>query len=928
MNWDELVAKSKAKPLEQKLNLPKAFRDNWKTTEADVKLAWELYSELRTRITTQPLHYMHGDEASALTSLVDFFKLAREKVRSYGPEARACSTLVVFTLNSVIRPFTAEWHKKLLAEELTREDSRHVFRTKFAKLQIMLRQFGTMLAVIAEKDSYCENIESWPSLPETKATDTPKLEAGCKKPTPIQTTIPLSILFNTKVKVEQQTAIFNAESTAIIARREAIGKTGAAVSPVDVAGLAISGGGIRSAAFALGAVQELVNRGVMRDFDYLSTVSGGGYTGAFLSSYLNSDDPNKTISLKKDDLPFHEQGADKSGAGESLSGESQPLRHLRAHSKFLLVGGLRNSLAALVILIYGFLANAMILLPILAAVLLSVAYLEKPELIACLNDRTHGIIGYIVNDNLMLSLLAICVFAFGSIAVVDLINRIARRQALLRNWQLFVGMVFSVAVLLMVWRIVPFILCQSGKLLAINGSKIASPSFLIGTAGISGIVMFLQRAFAAVSTADPTGKLKRFLGIAILAVFGPLLVLTVFLLLGHYTLVAPLIDSAGKVPDGTLFLWPLWALLGLGAFTIFFVDINQSSLHPFYRWKLSEAFVVRRSKASTGEVEINDELLLSEMRTHNVAGPYHLINAALNGPASTSGSFRGRGTDFYLFSAAYCGAESLGYRPTTDLEKVDPKLNLATAMAISGAAASPVTGVVKIPIRRFLLALFNVRLDYWLPNLNAYRFPIFGQIPGPWYLIRQAMGWMHERTSYVNVSDGGHIENLGLYELLRRHCRYIVVVDGECDPNMRCGAFVQAQRFAKLDFDVDINLDLSRFHVTEAGASTFHFALGEIDYHLSNDASNNPKGQLLYVKLSRTGNEPPGVEHYRLLNAQFPHQSTADQFFDEYQFEAYRALGEHATADAFSDEVHDVQPTSLSALFSNLAKALKDPNYL
>ena len=144
--------------------------------------------------------------------------------------------------------------------------------------------------------------------------------------------------------------------------------------------------------------------------------------------------------------------------------------------------------------------------------------------------------------------------------------------------------------------------------------------------------MFLQRGLAAVSAADSTGKLKRFLGVAVLALFGPLLVIAVFLLLGHYTLVAPLTNVDGLV-TGELRTWPLWTLLIVGILAILFIDINQSSLHPFYRWKLSDAFVIRRGKSNGEEkVEPNEELLLSDMRSVNVAGPYHLINASLNGP--------------------------------------------------------------------------------------------------------------------------------------------------------------------------------------------------------------------------------------------------------------------------------------------------------
>jgi len=203
MKWEELESKSRSQSLGDKLKLPEAFTANWITTDADRKLAWELYSDLRTRITTQPLHYTHGDEVTALKSLVDVFKLAREKVRLHGPEARACSTLVVFVLYTVIRPFTAEWHKKSLAGELNREDGRRLFRTKFEKLQVLLRQFASMLAVVAEQDAFCERTESWPPDADTKATDTKAASNSTAVPEPI----PLSLLFNIKVNSTQRAAL-------------------------------------------------------------------------------------------------------------------------------------------------------------------------------------------------------------------------------------------------------------------------------------------------------------------------------------------------------------------------------------------------------------------------------------------------------------------------------------------------------------------------------------------------------------------------------------------------------------------------------------------------------------------------------------------------------------------------------------------------
>jgi hypothetical protein len=120
---------------------------------------------------------------------------------------------------------------------------------------------------------------------------------------------------------------------------------------------------------------------------------------------------------------------------------------------------------------------------------------------------------------------------------------------------------------------------------------------------------------------------------------------------------------------------------------------------------------------------------------------------------------------------------------------------------------------------------------------------------------------------------------------------------------------------------------MSRFKQNPSKTVPFHFALATIKYPRLNADSPEAIGHLLYIKLSMTGNEPPHVKYYQSQHAEFPHESTADQFFSEDQFEAYRALGEHVANDLFSSELLGAQPTpaSLAAFFAALTAALEDP---
>ena len=124
-------------------------------------------------------------------------------------------------------------------------------------------------------------------------------------------------------------------------------------------------------------------------------------------------------------------------------------------------------------------------------------------------------------------------------------------------------------------------------------------------------------------------------------------------------------------------------------------------------------------------------------------------------------------------------------------------------------------------------------------------------------------------------------------------------------------------RYARIDFGIEISIDLADLTRNDAGYTKVHFAFGEIDY------GNEQIGYLLYIKSSLTGNEPDYVLDYRKGSPSFPHETTADQFFSEAQFEAYRALGEHIGKDLFRPElVGDADPPTFDSWFRSLVRNL------
>jgi len=418
-----------------------------------------------------------------------------------------------------------------------------------------------------------------------------------------------------------------------------------------------------------------------------------------------------------------------------------------------------------------------------------------------------------------------------------------------------------------------------------------------------GTVLLLPFALGAIGLwCGPTSILGR-IAWSLLVTFGPLFFLSMWLL--SVELVVWMRDSNWLIPWGVTALVLVHAWIG--------VNINFASLHLYYRTRLARTYLRR-----VGAADAVDPQLLSGINRWNKA-PLHLINAAVNLPASRNPELRGRNTDFFTFAQHYCGGPSVGWRPTTEWEAMDQHLDLGTAMAISGAAAAPRMGTLTSPRYTALLAMLNVRLGYWIRKPGPSG--LLHDVPGGLYFLRELTGQMHEGLSFLNVSDGGHIENLGLYELLRRRCRYIVAIDGEADPDHLFGGLLAAVEMAKIDLGVRIEPDLTDLRVGIEHFKRAHFVMARIDYG-DVDGGGPIHGLLLVIKLALTGNESELLMRFRREYPSFPHQSTAQQLFSESQFEAYRALGEHAADAAFDPLLVGDPPASVSEWLRGLEQRL------
>jgi GNAT superfamily N-acetyltransferase len=361
------------------------------------------------------------------------------------------------------------------------------------------------------------------------------------------------------------------------------------------------------------------------------------------------------------------------------------------------------------------------------------------------------------------------------------------------------------------------------------------------------------------------------------------------------------------------------------------VDVNEFSLHAFYRNRLVRCYLGasrggdRDFDPITG-FDPKDDFALSNLRpgpdyreilrpegTCVYDGPYLIINTALNQMAGKELAWQQRKAASFVLTPRFCGSGETGYQETGDF---CGSVELGTAFAISGAAASPNMGYHSSGPMAFLLTLFNVRLGWWVrnPKWNGIR---GDQRPVRFhYLLSELFGQTTADSSYVYLSDGGHFENLGLYELVRRRCKYIVCCDAGADSLAEFEDIGNAIRKIRSDLGVNIEIDLDMIR-PQAGQrhSRWHQAIGTIRYDQVKDGES--VGMLVYIKASLTGDESGDVLEHAGRHPAFPHDTTVDQFFDESQFESYRKLGEHVGWEVFRCAQAEVEKGA-DAVFNEL----------
>jgi hypothetical protein len=391
-----------------------------------------------------------------------------------------------------------------------------------------------------------------------------------------------------------------------------------------------------------------------------------------------------------------------------------------------------------------------------------------------------------------------------------------------------------------------------------------------------------------------------------------------------------------------------WALIaavvsfGIAFVLAWRVNVNEFSMHHFYRNRLVRCYLgaslkKRRPNRFTGLDPDDDRCLgdltpktdatLPGIRTPTKAqprysGPYAIVNATLNLVQGDELAWQERKGQSFVFTPEFCGYAAsyteevntehadhpkiarYGFRPTRTYAYPDSGIHIGSVMAISGAAQSPNEGYNTSPANAFLMTVFNVRLGWWISNTrhrNAWKkaSPAWGLF----YLLQELLASTNNKSPFLYLSDGGHFENLGIYELVRRRCRYIIACDASQDGDLCFEDLGNAIRKCRTDFGAEIKIGVDSLKKSaETGHSRAHCVLGIIQY------ADGTTGDLLYIKPTLTGDEPSDVVEYRTAHSDFPHDSTLNQFFTESQFESYRTLGYHIVRNVFSESRFREQP--------------------
>jgi hypothetical protein len=710
-------------------------------------------------------------------------------------------------------------------------------------------------------------------------------------------------------------------------------------------GIACSGGGIRSAAFNLGALQALDEKGVLARASHLSAVSGGSFIASAFAIASRHSDP-AALGSRGGRPPVR-----------PLAPGSPEEAWVRNRCSYL-ADGFGDTVRIVAMAVVGFLCNVLLITTLLWAVARPLGWLYGRWYPGLTGAGDAEVTGFGWAPGVALGL-----------GAAGLAVALAARTLRLRWWlrlnlrRVSVALLAAAALVAVVTIVLPWLVELTRDL--IEGSPggsddpaVAAPpesgvgrlGWIAALGGLATVVALAVQVARPAAQAAETGVaavgwvrsavaklgrgVRRLVDTVLGALIGPVALLAgaVAILTGGVT--------ASPPRSGEIALWA--AMTGVAVLLLTCGDLTAWSLHPFYKRRLSRTFAVRRVDDGTDrgraeEVDFGELLPLSdfapakfpEVDGTRLAFPEIVVCAAINvsdqGPTPP-----GRKALSFAFSPSTIGYdpdrpvvvdrplswwrrwlwpanEQVGSRTYGPLcmdtrryedavtEHVRRNITLPAAVAISGAAVAPAMGKMSRPLLRFLLALTNVRLGVWLPNpaVVAERAGRPARSPRPGRLFYEIAGRHRLRATYLYATDGGHVENLGLVELLRRGCTTIVALDASGDRQDRLSTLGEAIAQARSELCIEIRLD-------EAAAPTALTTvaegsrLNEADHITGTIHFPQPgrkPGRLVFGKAVVTADAPWDVRAYLAKDPEFPTHGTVDQLYTGETFDAYQSLG-------------------------------------
>jgi len=438
-----------------------------------------------------------------------------------------------------------------------------------------------------------------------------------------------------------------------------------------------------------------------------------------------------------------------------------------------------------------------------------------------------------------------------------------------------------------------------------------------GVSGLITLVLGFSRKSPAAKVGEPNDKKSFLLWFApqvaapVFAVF-----LMLLIVLGTNSLMVYIGSYIGFMDVRNLYVPLIWIVIlgGIGSLMGWWININKFSLHSTYRERLIRAYLgasrtrerLETANSFTG-LDGKDNIEMKKLRQR----PLHIVNMTLNLVKTSNLRWQNRKAESFTASALHCGSSTMGdgsggYRSSEVYghnDQNNKSITLGTAAAISGAAASPNMGYYTMSTAvSFLMTLFNVRLGWWLGNPgkrgeDTYR--LAAPRWSPRLFFSEALGGTDDTHPYVYLSDGGHFDNLGLYEMVLRRCHMIVVCDAGADSDFGFSDFGTAIHKIRVDLGIPIVFRREKAPVQGRNCGVARIKYSEVD------GDNVEDGFLIYIKPTLDGDEPIDIVNYKRANPAFPHESTADQMYSETQFESYRSLGFHminSICDAGTEE--------------------------